>query len=371
MTSSVPAHLFSPITIGSVTLPNRIVVSPMCEYSCERRLRQRLAPRPPGQPRGWRRGPRLHRSHRRHRRGPHQSAGPRPLEGRAHRAAGPHHQLPAQPGRVRRASSSPTPAARPAPRPWSGEGVVAPDAGGWSDVFAPSAIPFAPNYPQPHELDRAGIAPSRSAFRGGRASAPTRAGFDVIEIHSAHGYLLHEFLSPISNQRSDEYGGSFENRTRLLLEVTNAIRAVWPRERPLFVRISGTDWVDRRLGHRAVHPPLCLAEGSRRRSHRRSSGGNVATAQIPIGPGYQTQFAEAIRKQTGILTGAVGMITDPAQAAHIIRTSQADLVIIAREFLRDPYWTVHAAAALGETASWPSQYLRAAPRGSTPRKLVE
>jgi 2,4-dienoyl-CoA reductase-like NADH-dependent reductase (Old Yellow Enzyme family) len=251
--------------------------------------------------------------------------------------------------------------------PWLGEGAIAPEAGGWPEVLAPSAIKFSPKYPEPRELDLAGIARLVAAFRDAAVRAD-RAGFDVLEIHSAHGYLLHEFLSPISNQRSDEYGGSLENRARLLLEVAAAIREVWPRPRPLFVRISATDWVENgwdlaqsvQLARLLKDRGVDLIDSS--------SGGNVAAAQIPVGPGYQTPFAEAIRKETGILTGAVGMITDPAQAAHIIRTGQADLVFIAREFLRDPYWPVHAAAALGETASWPKQYLRAAPRGSTPRE---
>jgi 2,4-dienoyl-CoA reductase-like NADH-dependent reductase (Old Yellow Enzyme family) len=236
-------------------------------------------------------------------------------------------------------------------------------------VLAPSAIQFAPNYPRPQELDHAGIAAITQAFRDAAVRAG-KAGFDVIEIHSAHGYLLHEFLSPISNRRGDEYGGSFENRTRLLLEVVAAVREVWPRERPLFVRISATDWVEggwdvpqsvqlaRLLGERGVD----LIDVS--------SGGNVLGAAMTLGPGYQTPFSEAIRTQTGIRTGAVGMITDPAQAGHILRTGQADLIIIAREFLRDPYWPLHAATALGETTSWPVQYLRAAPAKSPAREPV-
>ena len=250
--------------------------------------------------------------------------------------------------------------------PWLGEGAVAPDAGGWADVLAPSSIRFSPSYPQPRELDLAGIARVTAQFREAAVRAD-RAGFDVIEIHAAHGYLLQEFLSPVSNHRSDAYGGSLENRARLLLEVVDAVRVVWPRERPLFVRISSTDWVE---GGWDLEQSVRLA--ALLKDHGvdlvdASSGGNVAGAAIPVGPGYQTPFAEAIRAQTGILTGAVGMITDPAQAAHIVRTGQADLIFIAREFLRDPYWPLHAAEALGETAAWPVQYLRAAPRGATAR----
>ena len=254
--------------------------------------------------------------------------------------------------------------------PWQGEGAVGTEAGGWSDVLAPSAIPFSPTYPRPREIDREGMARVRRGFReaAGRAA---RAGFDVIEIHAAHGYLLQEFLSPLSNQRTDEYGGSLENRARFLLEVADSVREVWARERPLFVRISATDWTEGGFDlEQSIHLAALLREHSVDLIDV-SSGGNVAGAAIPAGPGYQTKFAEAIRTQAGIRTGAVGMITDPAQADHVIRTGQADLVFIAREFLRDPYWPVHAAASLGETASWPVQYLRAAPRGSTARTPID
>jgi 2,4-dienoyl-CoA reductase-like NADH-dependent reductase (Old Yellow Enzyme family) len=259
-------------------------------------------------------------------------------------------------------------------RPWSGEGVLAPEAGGWSNVLAPSPIQFAANYPQPHELDRAGIAAIASAFRAAAVRA-IKAGFDVIEIHAAHGYLIHEFLSPISNHRGDEYGGSFENRARLLLEVVDSIREVWPRERPLFVRISATDWVEDKGPENSWDLPQSIRLAALLREHGVdlidvSSGGNIAGVSIPTGPGYQTPFAEAIRKEFGILTGAVGQITDPAQAAQIIRTGQADLIFIAREFLRDPYWPLHAAIALGQAATWPPQYLRAAPPKTEARAPV-
>ena len=201
-------------------------------------------------------------------------------------------------------------------RPWSGEGVIAPEAGGWSNVVAPSAIPFSATYPKPQELDKAGINAIAQGSRHAAARAD-RAGFDVIEIHSAHGYLLHEFLSPISNQRSDEYGGSFENRVRLLLEVIDAIRRAWPRERPLFVRISATDYTE---GGWDLQQSIRLAGLLREHGVDLidvSSGGNVAGAQISVGPGYQTSFSEAIRTQAGIATGAVGMITYPgAGGAH-------------------------------------------------------
>lgn len=254
-------------------------------------------------------------------------------------------------------------------RPWDGEGVVPPVEGGWS-VVAPSAEPFAPNYPQPREIDAAGIAAVRQAFQDA-ASRAARAGFDVVEIHSAHGYLLHEFLSPLSNHRRDQYGGSLENRARLLLEVVDSVRRVWHRERPLFVRISATDWVEG-----GWDLPQSVRLAAMLRDHGVdlidvSSGGNVAGAAIPVGPGYQTPFSEALRREAGILTGSVGMITGPAQAEQILRTGQADLIFIAREFLRDPYWPLHAADALGEPICWPVQYLRAAPPHTAPRLPVE
>jgi 2,4-dienoyl-CoA reductase-like NADH-dependent reductase (Old Yellow Enzyme family) len=369
MTSQNIAHLFAPLTIGSVTLANRIVVSPMCEYSCE-----------DGFANDW------HLVH----------LGSRAVGGAGlifteAAAVTPEGRIsPADLGIWKDEHIAPlrritdflhsqgahagiqlAHAGRKASTqvPWLGEGAIAPDAGGWAEVFAPSAIPFSPNYPQPRELDAAGIARITQAFREAAVRAD-RAGFDVIEIHAAHGYLLQEFLSPISNHRTDGYGGSLENRARLLLEVTDAVRSVWPSGRPLFVRISSTDWVE---GGFDLEQSIRLAALLKDRGVDLidcSSGGNVAGAQIPVGPGYQTQFAEAIRKQAGIATGAVGMITDPAQAAHILRTGQADLVIIAREFLRDPYWAVHAATALGETAAWPVQYLRAAPRGSAARQPI-
>jgi 2,4-dienoyl-CoA reductase-like NADH-dependent reductase (Old Yellow Enzyme family) len=256
-------------------------------------------------------------------------------------------------------------------RPGDGEGRIAPEAGGWSNVLAPSAIPFSPTYPQPQPLDAPGLTQIRDAFRAAARRAD-RAGFDVIEIHAAHGYLLHEFLSPISNHRSDEYGGSFDNRVRLLLETVAAVREAWPAPRPLFVRISATDWVENSGPQAGWDLPQSIRLAAILRDRGVdlidvSSGGNAATAQIPVGPAYQVPFADAIRREAGILTGAVGMITDPAQAATILRTGQADLVIIAREFLRDPYWPLHAAAALEVPAAWPVQYLRAAPRASTAR----
>jgi 2,4-dienoyl-CoA reductase-like NADH-dependent reductase (Old Yellow Enzyme family) len=255
-------------------------------------------------------------------------------------------------------------------RPWEGLGTVPESAGGWTNVVAPSAVAFADHYPMPQALTSDGIQEIVAAFAEAARRA-CEAGFRVIEIHAAHGYLIHEFLSPLSNRRQDAYGGSFENRTRLLREIVAAVRSSWPEGAPLFVRISATDWIDggwdiqqsvelaRRLKEIGVDLIDC------------SSGGNVAHAQIPVGPGYQTRFAEKIRRETGIMTGAVGMIVSPAQAEHIVATGQADAVIIAREFLRDPYWPLRAARELGQPISWPVQYLRAAPEGAQARVPVD
>ena len=251
-------------------------------------------------------------------------------------------------------------------RPWSGQGALSEADGGWSDVIAPSAVAFAGNYPQPREMSTQDIAAAIEAFAAAAARARA-AGFRVIEIHAAHGYLLHEFLSPLSNHRTDEYGGSFENRTRLVREVAAAIRRVWPESLPLFTRISATDWTE---GGWDIEQSVELARQLKTIGVDLidcSSGGNVATAKIPIGPGYQTPFAERIRRDAGVLTGAVGMITSATQAEHIVGSGQADVVLIARELLRDPYFPMRAARELGQEITWPAQYLRAAPHGAKPR----
>jgi 2,4-dienoyl-CoA reductase-like NADH-dependent reductase (Old Yellow Enzyme family) len=254
-------------------------------------------------------------------------------------------------------------------RPWSGHGKIPESSGGWSNVVAPSALAFADNYPLPQALSVDGIRHIVSAFAAAARRA-CEAGFRVIEIHAAHGYLIHEFLSPLSNRRTDSYGGSFENRTRMLHEVVAAIRGLWPERAPLFVRISATDWIDGgwdiqqsvELAHQLKELGVDLIDCS--------SGGNVLHAKVPVGPGYQTQFAEQIRREANILTGAVG-ITSPIQAEHILGTGQADAVIIARELLRDPYWPLRAAYELGQPISWPVQYLRAAAEGSRARVAVD
>lgn len=254
-------------------------------------------------------------------------------------------------------------------RPWEGHGAVPESEGGWR-VAAPSAVAFAEGYPLPEALTQDGIRAVVAAFAAAARRA-CQAGFKVVEVHAAHGYLLHQFLSPLSNRRQDSYGGSFENRTRLVREVIEAVRAVWPESCPLFVRVSATDWADggwdldqsvelaRQLGPLGVDLIDC------------TSGGNLPQAKIPVGPGYQTPFAERIRREAGIATATVGLITSPVQAEHVIRTAQADMVVLARELLRDPYWPLRAARELGHQVSWPVQYLRAAPAGTQARAAVD
>ena len=252
--------------------------------------------------------------------------------------------------------------------PFDGHGLVLPAQGGWQPV-APSAIAFAPDYGVPNALDQGGIDVVVEGFRRA-ARRVLNAGFDFVEIHAAHGYLLHEFLSPLSNRRTDGYGGSFMNRARLVLEVVDAVRRDWPDRLPLFVRISATDWA---AGGWNIDESVQLAGLLREHGVDLvdvSSGGLVADAQIPFAPGYQVGFAARIRREAGIATAAVGLITEPAQANEIIAKGEADMVMLARAMLRDPYWAVHAASALGETASWPKQYLRAAPPGSPARKAL-
>jgi len=255
-------------------------------------------------------------------------------------------------------------------RPWDGQGKVPETGGGWNNVVAPSAVAFADHYPLPQAASKQEIQAIVAAF-GEAARRACEAGFRVVEIHAAHGYLIHEFLSPLSNQRTDAYGGSFENRTRILREIVAAVRRSWPERAPLFVRISATDWVD---GGWDLQQSIELARQVKDLGVDLidcSSGGNVAQAKIPVGPGYQTAFAERIRRESGVMTGALGMITSAVQAEHILATGQADAVIIAREMLRDPYWPLRAARELGQTISWPVQYLRAGPEGAQARVPVD
>ncbi|MFN8061048.1 MAG: NADH:flavin oxidoreductase/NADH oxidase [Vicinamibacterales bacterium] len=253
-------------------------------------------------------------------------------------------------------------------RPWEGTGTIPLTDGGWKPV-APSPIAFAGDYAVPRALSHGEIEDCVRAFRASAIRA-REAGFSVVEIHAAHGYLLHEFLSPLSNQRDDEYGGSFENRTRMVRDVVAAVRDVWPDHLPLFVRISATDWAE---GGWDLEQSIALAKRFAQLGVDlvdASSGGLVSTARVPVGPGYQTGFAAAIRQLASIPTGAVGLITSPLQADHIVRSGQADCVFLARELLRDPYWPLAAARELGHPVAWPAQYLRAAPPGSQARQML-
>ena len=364
------SHLFSPIQLAGITFSNRVFVSPMCQYSSE-----------DGFSNDW------HLVH----------LGSRAVGGAAMVMTEATAVLPE--GRISpqdlglwkddhiaglrrivdflhsqgaRAGVQLAHAGRKASmaRPWDQEQrVLAPEEGGWRNVMAPSAVPFAENYAAPVELDVAGIRAVVHAFTRAAVRA-VEAGFDLVEVHAAHGYLLHEFLSPLSNRRNDAYGGSFENRIRLLVETVDAVRATLPGELPLLVRISATDWAP---GGWDIEQSVALAKVLK--EHKVdlvdvSSGGMAANAVMPVGPGYQTGFAERIRHEARIPTGAVGMITGASQAEHILRTGQADLVLLARELMRDPYWPLGAATELEDLTSWPVQYLRAAPGGSPAREPV-
>ena len=243
-------------------------------------------------------------------------------------------------------------------RPWEGGGPLPVSAGGWRPV-APSAEAFDDGFNEPEALSEAGITEVVAAF-GKAAGRAREAGFQAVEVHAAHGYLLHEFLSPVANHRDDRWGGSFENRTRLVLEVVRAVRGEWPDELPLFVRISSTDWLGaagwdigdsvalaRKLRDEGVDLVDC------------SSGGIAPRVRIDVGPGYQTAFAARVRAEAKIATAAVGLITAAVQAEQVLRAGQADLVFLARQLLRDPYWPLRAAAELRVKIAWPPQYERA------------
>ncbi|MBE9461264.1 NADH:flavin oxidoreductase/NADH oxidase [Dyadobacter subterraneus] len=243
--------------------------------------------------------------------------------------------------------------------PWKGKDKVDIEDGGWT-TFSASPIAFADNYPMPEELDQQGIdkVVSDFAIAARRALA---AGFEVIEIHAAHGYLVHQFLSPLSNKRTDEFGGSFENRIRLLLLIIEAIKSEWPDNLPLFTRISATDWAD---GGWNLDDSIKLAAILKEKGIDLidvSTGGLVAPVKIPVGPAYQLPFASAIKKQTGILTGTVGMITDSVQAETILVNGDADMILMAREILRNPYFPLLAAKEVHDHTAWPVQYERAKP----------
>jgi 2,4-dienoyl-CoA reductase-like NADH-dependent reductase (Old Yellow Enzyme family) len=245
------------------------------------------------------------------------------------------------------------------PAPWRGASMTLPlEEGGWIPA-GPSALPFDEGWTTPTELSEAEIARLIGAFREATQRA-LEAGFQVVELHAAHGYLLHQFLSPLANQRTDRYGGTFENRTRFLRETTEAVRRVWPERLPLFVRLSATDWAE---GGWNLEESVELCRTLRGLGVDLvdvSSGGMVPRATIPVGPGYQVPFAQRIRADATIPTGTVGLITDPQQAEAILAEGRADLVFLGRELLRDPRWPLRAAQAFGADVPWPAQYARAA-----------
>ena len=241
--------------------------------------------------------------------------------------------------------------------PWKGGITLTVSNGGWVPL-APSSIPFHDQDDLPHSMTLAEITTLIDDFKNS-AERALNADFEVIEIHAAHGYLIHSFLSPLSNQRSDEYGGSFENRTRLLLEIVKQIRTVWPEHLPLFIRISASDYSE---GGWDLSSSIRLAEILKNSGVDLidcSSGGLITGVRIPLGPGYQVSFSEEIRKKTGILTGAVGLITTSLQAEEILKTGKSDFIMIARESLRDPNFPLRAARELGVDTTWPKQYTRA------------
>lgn len=352
-------NLFSTLTQRGVTLRNRIVVSPMCQYSCE-----------DGVPTQW------HLVHLGSR--AVGGAGAVIAEATAVQADG--RISPGDSGLwndaqaqawapiahfIREAGSLAGVQLAHAGRkastaePWEGGGPLAVEHGGWRPIVAPSPLAFDESSIEPLALDLAGIDALVQAF-GQTAQRAFEAGFELIEIHAAHGYLLHEFLSPISNHRDDAYGGSFDNRIRLLKRVIAAVRDAWPERLPLWLRISATDWAEQ--GGWDLEQSCALVDAIKTDGVDLvdvSSGGSLPKAKIPIGAGFQTPFAAEIKRRCGVATGAVGMITAPAQADHLIRTEQADVALLARELLRDPYWPRRAASELRQTIDAPLQYQRA------------
>jgi 2,4-dienoyl-CoA reductase-like NADH-dependent reductase (Old Yellow Enzyme family) len=351
-------NLFSPFALRGVTLRNRVVVSPMCQYSSTYGFAQdwhlvhlgqfavggaglvfteatavtpegRISPQDLGL---WK------------------DEHIEMLARIAHFVRGQGAEMGVQLAHAGRKAST-----RP---PWEGGGPLTPAEGGWSPIFAPNALPFADGYQVPVAMNQEDITCAVAAFRDGAVRA-LAAGMRVVELHAAHGYLMHSFLSPLSNIRNDRYGGNFESRARFVVEVVDAVRSVWPDELPLFLRLSATDWrpdgwtvedsiaLARLLGPRGVDLVDC------------SSGGVIPKVEIPVGPGYQVELARRLRADARIPTGAVGMITAPEQADTIVRSGQADLVLLAREMLRNPHWPLHAAKAVRGDIRWPVQYERA------------
>ena len=252
--------------------------------------------------------------------------------------------------------------------PWLGSGSL-PDAGGGWRTIAPSAVPFGPEDRVPSEMTKSDIAAVLDAFHAATVRA-REAGFGLVELHAAHGYLAHSFCSPLSNRREDEYGGTFENRIRFVLAALRAVRSAWPEDRPVSVRLSCTDWAE---GGWTLEESVDLARRLRDEGADLvdcSSGGLVPDAKVPAGAGYQVPFAEAVRRGAGIATAAVGLITDPMQADEIVRNGRADLVLLAREELRNPYWPIRAARELGhlDRLGIPPPYWRGIPPGRPPER---
>ncbi len=350
-------HIFRPITFRSVTARNRIMVSPMCQYSAIDGVAndwhlQHLGSRAVGgagivstevvhvEPRGritpsclglWNDEQR--------------DALARIVRFMKSQGAAAAIQI----GHAGRKAST--------AQPWKGGKPLPAQDGGWQPI-APSPLPFADGYSVPAEMDLETIAATLKLFAANTRRA-REAGFDIVELHAAHGYLIHEFRSPLSNHRTDRYGGSFENRVRFLLEAIDAVRSEWPDDKPLFVRLSCVDWME---GGCDVEDTVRLAQllkaGGKVDLIDCSSGGNDPRQKIPLFPGYQVQFAAEIRRRTGIATGAVGMINAPDLAEQILASGQADLIIMARAMLNDPYWPLHAAKVLKTKVPWPVQYER-------------
>ena len=351
------SHLFTPLTIKNITLKNRIAISPMCQYSCE-----------DGFATNW------HLVH----------LGSRAIGGAAliiqeatavsaEGRISPHDAGIYKDEHIKKWKEITTfikehgavagiqlaHAGRKAScnAPSNGGKKIAVNDGGWK-TFAPSAIAFNDHDDAPETLTQDGIKKVINDFKNAAARA-LEAGYQLIELHAAHGYLINEFLSPLSNKRPDDYGGSFENRIKFLLEILEAVHTVWPKDLPIFVRISSTDWADGGWNENDSVKLSSILKNKGVDLMDCSSGGLVAHAKIPVAPGYQVPFAEKIKKETGILTGAVGLITTAQQAEEILINKKADLIIIARESLRDPYFPLHAAKILGDEITWPKQYERA------------
>lgn len=353
------ARLFTPLRLRDITLKNRIAVSPMCQYSAQggipgawHRIHygtravggaglvmvEATAVSPEGRISPWCTGLWSEA----------QVAAFRPItESIRDQGAIPAIQI----GHAGRKASCDA--------PWNGGTSLPAGAGGWN-IVAPSALPFSPAHATPHALELTEIDALVDQFAEAACRA-LAAGFEVLELHCAHGYLLHEFLSPLSNQRNDDYGGDIANRCRLPLRIARELREIWPEAWPLFVRISATDWV---MGGWDLDQSVQFAAWLKACGVDLvdcSSGGMVPDAVVPYAPGFQVPFAATLRRKTGMATGAVGGITTAAQAETILEQEEADLVLLARELLRNPYWPLHAARELGADVAWPQQYARAKP----------